>query len=64
MMVCVMVEATCEVAVVCYEAASIHVNAQGLCTCLQVLFIIYHVLLLQASLYICIYVRSYGLHYN
>ena len=34
-----MAEAACEVAVVCYQdAASIHINAQGFCTCLQVFF--------------------------
>ena len=40
MVVWVMAEATCEVAVLCcYDAASIHINVQGLCTRLQVLFI-------------------------
>ena len=36
MMVWVMAEATCEVATVCHDAASIRINARGLCTCLQV----------------------------
>ena len=36
MMVWVMAEATCEVAVVCYHDASIHVNVSGLCASFQV----------------------------
>ena len=40
MTVWVMTEATCEVAVVCHDAASIHINARWLCTCTMVMHLL------------------------